>query len=136
MNYSVVLDTNVIVSALIDTDSNSNTVIIMKLFFDKRINILYSDEILEEYKDVLERKEFKFKKSDIGTLINLIKNRGIRITPAKLSEELKDKKDLPFYEIVMDTRNIDSKLITGNLKHFPKKPYIITPKQFVSAINN
>ena len=108
----------------------------MKLFFDKRINILYSDEILEEYKDVLERKEFKFKKSDIGTLINLIKNRGIRITPAKLSEELKDNKDLPFYEIVMDTRNIDSKLITGNLKHFPKKPYIITPKQFVSTINN
>lgn len=42
-----------------------------------------------------------------------------------------DVKDQPFFELVMSKKINDSKLITGNIKHFPIKPFIITPKEFI-----
>ena len=41
--------------------------------------------------------------------------------------------DLPFYEIVMDKSIKESKLITGNIKHFPVKPFIMTPTEYIKT---
>lgn len=134
MKYNVILDTNVIISAMLDEDDNSYPVKILNMLLDKKINILYSAEILREYKNVLERSEFGFKKSDIGIIINLVKKKGIEVIPERIYDMIKDEKDMPFYEIVMNTRDIDSKLVTGNIKHFPNRLYIMTPKQFIENI--
>ena len=52
------------------------------------------------------------------------------------TEELfPDADDAVFYEIVMTARsNIDAYLVTGNIKHFPIKSYVVTPKEMLDII--
>jgi len=46
-----------------------------------------------------------------------------------LDIEMPDPKDKVFYEIVMEKRKTeDAYLVTGNIKHFPAKPFIVTPR--------
>ena len=128
---NVIIDTNVFISAFITSDLSSPTVKTLDLFYDDKISLYYSDDILSEYKDVLSRKEFNLNKKLIGTFINDIKKLGIKINPESLKEMTPDTKDQPFYELVMSKKINDSKLITGNIKHFPIKAFIMTPKEFI-----
>lgn len=128
---NVIIDTNVFVSAFITNDASSPTIKILDLFYDDKINLYYSDDIISEYKDVLSRKEFNLNKKLIGTFINDIKKLGTKINPKSLDEMTIDINDQPFYELVMSKNVNDSKLITGNTKHFPIKPFIMTPKEFI-----
>ena len=77
-------------------------------------------------------KEFNLNKKLIGTFINDVKKLGIKINPESLEKITTDVKDQPFYELVMSKKINDSKLITGNIKHFPIKPFIMTPKEFIN----
>lgn len=45
-----------------------------------------------------------------------------------------DMKDLPFYEVVMEKRVDDAYLVTGNLKHLPKRTYIVTARQMLDIL--
>lgn len=46
-----------------------------------------------------------------------------------------DPKDTVFYEVVMERRKTDDAyLVTGNLKHFPVKPFVVTPRQMLDLI--
>lgn len=128
---NVIIDTNVFISAFITSDISSPTVKILDLFYDDKISLYYSDDIISEYKNVLNRKDFKLNKKLIGTFINDIKKLGIKINPKSLDEMTIDINDQPFYELVMSKNVNDSKLITGNIKHFPIKPFIMTPKEFI-----
>lgn len=47
---------------------------------------------------------------------------------------LPDMKDLPFYEVVMDQQDDGAYLVTGNLKHFPPKPFIVTARQLLDIL--
>ena len=42
--------------------------------------------------------------------------------------------DLVFYEVVMEKREDDACLITGNLRHFPVRDYIVTPAEMMDII--
>ena len=68
-------------------------------------------------------------------LLQVIEKYGERIVPTPTSELLPDRKDLPFYEVVMERQADNAYLITGNLKHFPTKPFIVTAKQFLDILN-
>ena len=49
--------------------------------------------------------------------------------------DLPDQKDRVFYEVVMEKRTSDDAyLVTGNIRHFPEKPYIVTPRQMLDII--
>lgn len=130
---NVVIDTNVIVSAFLSSHEDAATVLVLNKLYKGRITLYYSEEVLKEYKDVLNREKFKFDKKEINRFIDFVLEKGKNIKPEKMSEELIDKKDLPFYEIVMDKSMQGSKLITGNLKHFPIKPFIMTPAEFIET---
>ena len=52
------------------------------------------------------------------------------------NELLPDPKDLVFYEVCMAKREEDSMLVTGNMKHFPAKPFIVTPNELLEIISN
>lgn len=130
---NVVIDTNVIVSAFLSSQDDVATVLVLNKLYKNEIRLYYSKEILAEYKDVLNREKFKFDKREINRFINYVLEKGIEIEPEKINEELIDKKDLPFYEIVMDNSIKESKLITGNIKHFPVKPFIMTPTEFIKT---
>jgi hypothetical protein len=45
---------------------------------------------------------------------------------------LPDEDDRPFYEVA---KAANAYLITGNLKHFPQEPFILSPADFLALIN-
>lgn len=45
-------------------------------------------------------------------------------------------KDLPFYEVVLEKRNDEAYLVTGNIKHFPAKPFIVTPRELLTILDH
>ena len=60
MEIFAIIDTNVIVSALISKHSDSATVIVLDSIFFDIITPIYNDEILYEYSSVLRRSKFNF----------------------------------------------------------------------------
>jgi len=129
-----VIDTNVIVSAMYTHNHESPTKIILDKIFDGDVTPLYADEIIEEYQEVLSRKQFPFKPENISDVINAIERFGI--APGRKSvvdETFPDTKDIVFYEVALSKE--DSFLVTGNTKHFPKTPIVVTPAEFLEIIN-
>ena len=126
MKVYAVIDTNVLVSALLRWDSVPGA--IMEHALIGSIVPVFSDEILAEYNAVLRRDKFPFQEEDIVTLIDGIKNRGVIIDPTTISENLPDPTDIIFYAVTMEVRQEnDAYLVTGNIRHFPLKPFIVTP---------
>ena len=137
MKYYVVIDTNVIISGLLEKNNDTNAVKVINLLVMKDIIPLYSESIFQEYKEVLNRKKFGFTKSRIGSFINYIKENGILINPSNIDIELPDSNDIMFYELVMDkTINSNKYLITGNIKHYLKDPIIVTPAEFIEIFEH
>ena len=134
MRIKAVIDTNVLVASLITNTNDAPTVKVINYIFDNTIIPLYSEEIMTEYIEVLSRSKFAIKQYNIGNLINVIKEKGIKVKPAKINIELLDEDDLPFYEVVMEKRSEGSMLVTGNIKHYPEKVFIVTPKEMVDLI--
>ncbi len=127
----VVIDTNVIVSGLINPHGSPARIINMLL--NESIIILYDNRILEEYSEVLSRKEFNFNKNNIQVIIEYIKTKGEFIPALPLQIKFKDIGDKPFYEVAL-TGEADY-LITGNKKHFlqnKKEIKIVPPERFLS----
>lgn len=55
-----VIDTNVLVSALLTSEKQSNPLLVLKAITDEKIVPLFCDEILNEYREVLSRDKFPF----------------------------------------------------------------------------
>lgn len=79
--------------------------------------------------------KFQFPESTIQATLNYFKKYGIHVDRISTGENLPDPKDLVFYEVCMAKRNEDSMLVTGNMKHFPSKPFIVTPNELLDIIN-
>ena len=122
----VVVDTNVIVSALMNT--NGTPAKILALILNGRIKLLYDNRIIFEYAEVLSRKEFGFNPEIINDTINYFKHDGEFINADHLNAKFLDEADKKFYEVYKSGEA--DYLITGNLKHFPKSHTIIAPKDF------
>lgn len=127
-----VIDTNVIVSGLLSPNPLSPTKIVLENVINCRIIPLYCDEILEEYHDVLCRDKFHLPQDNVNKIINLIESEGISSPRVVSTEIFPNKKDIVFYEIAMS--NEDAYLVTGNIKHFPKKPFVVTPAEMVAIL--
>lgn len=134
MTYYVVIDTNVLVSALLASRDDSPTVQIISKMIQGYIVPVYSDEIMDEYREVLSRKKFKFPVDAIRYLLAAIEKYGLNVSPTAIDIILPDMKDLPFYEVVMEKRMDDAYLVTGNKKHFPIEPFILTPREFLDIM--
>ena len=128
-----VIDTNVIVSALLDHDRESNPSLILDDILSGIITPLYNDEILSEYRDVLSRDKFSFVESDIENTLNLFPEKGVKIdVTVPVEETFSDLDDKVFYEVTMSSDG--AYLVTGNIKHFPNKPIVVTPAQMVDIL--
>ena len=136
MKCYAVIDTNVLVSSLLSKHETSATFQIMLHLISGSIIPVYSNEIMAEYREVLSRKKFKFPIDKIDYLLSAIEKFGILTTPTPTGIELSDMKDLPFYEVVMEKRSDNAYLVTGNLKHFPDDPFIITARQMLDILEN
>ena len=97
------------------------------------ITPIYNDEILDEYHNVLTQPKFGFPNTIIDETLDAIKRYGINSSRKESDEQLPDPKDIVFYEVALSVE--DSYLVTGNLKHFPKKPFVVTPAEMLQIIH-
>lgn len=131
-----VIDTNVLVSALLSGFDDAATVQVVKRMITGEIIPLYSSKISDEYREVLNRKKFRFSKEIVDYLITAIEKFGIQVEPSPTGITLPDMKDVPFYEVVLEKRDDEAYLVTGNLKHFPKEPFVVTARELLNILDN
>lgn len=133
MKYYAVIDTNVLVSAMLKWNSIPGSV--MDLVFVGPIVPILNEQIVKEYREVLARPKFHFTEEIIRDVLDNIQSRGIYVDAEYLDIELPDPKDRVFYEIVMEERKTeDAYLVTGNIRHFPAKPFVVTPREMIDII--
>lgn len=135
MNFYAVIDTNVLVSAMLKDISVPRK--ILDLAFVGKIIPLLNDKILAEYEEVISRPKFKNTQESIDFFMNGMKNHGIFVDAKDFDDVLPDPKDKIFYCVLMTAReDVDAYLVTGNLKHFPKKLYIVTPRELLDIVES
>ena len=135
MKAYAVVDTNVLVSALLSKKEDSATVRVMNELFGGRIVPLYHNDILEEYSEVLHRSKFHLQESTIQLVLNAVIQFGIEVFPQPTGEILIDMDDLIFYEVAMEKRDDDAYLVTGNQKHYPVREFIVTPTEMMRILD-
>ena len=131
MIYAVI-DTNVIVSALLTHNLGVATAKVLDSIAKGDITCVYNEDILMEYREVLHRPKFKFPERKIDSLLTFITQKGIPSARVPFDGAMPDEKDRPFYEVSLSVE--DSFLVTGNLKHFPVTPKVVTPSQIIAII--
>ena len=131
MIYAVI-DTNVLVSALITHNPEAATAKVVKLLLEQGFIPLYNVDIITEYREVLHRKKFPILPDVADSLISYIIENGIEASRVLFAEPMPDEDDRVFYEISLS--NEDSFLVTGNLKHYPTSPRVITPAAFIDLL--
>ena len=127
-----VIDTNVLVSAFITKRLDSATSIVWAAVLNGDIIPMYSEEIIDEYTDVLHRKKFNIPEQLIKDAINHIKENGVRGERVLSDDFFPDPKDVVFYEVAISKDDVY--LVTGNTKHFPKKPIVVTPSEMLEIL--
>ncbi|MBQ5968850.1 MAG: putative toxin-antitoxin system toxin component, PIN family [Clostridia bacterium] len=132
-----VIDTNVLVSALLSGNEDAATVQVIIRLLGGEIIPIYSNDITKEYREVLNRKKFGFSPDVVEYLLSAVEQYGILVEPSPTGITLPDMKDLPFYEVVLEkhTEGDDAYLVTGNTKHFPVKPFVVTPRELLDILN-
>jgi len=128
----VVIDTNVLVSALFTQNVEAATVKILDAMLQGRMVPLYNDEIIAEYKDVLHRSKFHFSPSLVNSYLEKICKMGLSAVRIQSTETFPDPKDIVFYEVALSKDG--AYLVTGNTKHFPKKPIVVTPAEMLDIL--
>lgn len=137
MDFKAVIDTNVLVSALLKSNSTPGKIVVQAT--EGKIIPCLNEKIVEEYKEVLSRKKFKFNPIIVNTLIAKFIERGIFFNGIEASDDdiLPDPKDVVFYEVTLDARQgSDAKLVTGNKKHFPERTFVVSPSEMVEIVEN
>ena len=129
----IVLDTNVVVSALLSPEGSCAQ--ILQLVFSGKIEALVDERILREYETVLPRPELHIETHEVAGALRAIKRNAQSVAPVLLPASLPDPKDTPFLEVAAAAGAI---LITGNVKHFPKRARagvtVMTPKEFLDSL--
>ena len=135
MKCYAVVDTNVLVSALLSKKNDTATVQVLHAMLDGRFIPLYYEDILTEYKEVLHRPKFHLSENAIRTVISAVKRYGIEVFPQPTGEILIDMDDLIFYEVAMEKRDEGAYLVTGNQKQYPVRDFIVTPAEMMEILS-
>lgn len=128
-----VLDTNVIVSAAIKPVSIPAFVVSAGVA--QKFLICYSDEIIDEYKEMLARGKFLLPKKAVEALIMDIEQAGEKFMPKKKLSICSDPEDNKFLECAEKAGA--HYLVTGNKRHFPTSygvTKVVTPRQFITIL--
>lgn len=133
MMYYAILDTNVLVSAMLKTGSVPAQVV-AEAMTGSIIPVL-SDGIIAEYEDVLNRSKFHFDKRAVRVFMDELKRRAIYTDAGPIDDVVLDPKDVVFYAVLMEKRREEEAyLVTGNLKHYPVRTYIVTPREMLDIL--
>ena len=123
---NIVLDTNILVSALWSPGKNASE--ILNAVFSRQFTLCYDQRILEEYDRVLHYRKFPFSEWEINSVLEPVIKTGISVIADPLpAVPFPDESDRKFYEVA---RFCFAVLITGNQKHYPDEPEIMTASRF------
>jgi uncharacterized protein len=129
-----VIDTNVLVSAMISSAGNEALVIIG--IHQGLLVPYFSHEILEEYKDVLLRPRFGFSAEEVDALMGLLQQRGALLDPPSVPHISPDPGDDKFIACAVAAQA--DYLVTGNKRHFlqmePGWPEVVNAAQLLEVI--
>ena len=125
-----VLDTNILVSALLSPFGPPARVLDMVLSGDLRA--AFDDRLLAEYREALARPKFSFAPEDVAVVLAYLEADGEPVTARPLPCELSNPDDLPFLEAATQAEAV---LITGNTAHYPETMRggvrVVAPGDFV-----
>ena len=127
-----VIDTNVIVSAYITKNLEAATSKVWEAVLQCKLTPIYNEEILCEYSDVLHREKFGIPEHLVKWALDTIVSNGVRGERILSDEFFPDPKDVVFYEVALSKE--DAYLVTGNIKHFPKNPIVVTPAEMLEIL--
>lgn len=127
---NIVLDTNVLVSGVINPDGLPAR--LLNIIINRTLTINADSRILSEYNRVLTSPKFSFPEMYILHLLNYISSESKPVLPNPYPSNLKDPFDLSFVEVALH-ENIP--LITGNKKHFEniENLRLYSPKEFLES---
>ena len=129
---NVVLDTNVLVSAL--WTPNGKAAYILDMLTLGKLTICHDYRILNEYQNVLRRPKFHFQELQINYLLDMINRNGFSIVPTPLTKiSFTDESDRKFYEVAKYSNAI---LVTGNLKHYREDPCVMSVSDFYNLLTS
>jgi uncharacterized protein len=131
----VVLDTNVIVSALLQPLGPSARIFLLAI--GGSIQLCVSGNIYAEYEEVIRRPRLRRNENAITSTLNTIREKGFWVRPAETIRACSDPDDDIFLECASAARA--DYLVTGNFKHFPDSwtnTRIVTPRQFLDALSS
>lgn len=116
MIYAVI-DTNVLVSALLTSNIDAATVKVVEALMKGLIVPLFDKDIIKEYVEVLKRPKFNFSETVVEYYIRAIMDKGLVSSRVLSKENFPDSKDVVFYEVALSKK--DAFLVTGNKNIFP-----------------
>ena len=111
-----VIDTNVLVSAMISSDGNE--ALLVMAINQGLVVPCYSAEILEEYSEVLLRPRFSFPLGEVDALLDMLRRQGHCLDPVRVTRVSPDPGDDKFIACALVAKA--NFLVTGNKRHFPK----------------
>jgi putative PIN family toxin of toxin-antitoxin system len=130
----VVLDTNVIVSALLVPSGTQASVLLLALGSDE-IELYVSSPILSEYTKVLHRPRFKLQPSRINSALSEIRKIGHMVAPTQTLSVSSHESDNRFIECAQAAEA--DYFVTGNIRHFPqmyKTTKVVTGRQLLEVL--
>ena len=132
----IVLDTNVLVSALLHPGSLPSRVV--DLVLTRQVTLAFDLRIFGEYQEVLLRPEFAFPPQQVSDLMAFLWSVGERVQAASLPLRLPDPDDVMFIEVAVSA--LADALVTGNGKHFPVSQRhgvrVLSPREWLTVWAN
>ena len=111
----VVLDTNVLVSAMISPFGNES--LVLRAVQLSKIVPCLTEKVMEEYRGVLARPKFSFARDEIEGLLGLLQAKGLTFKAPAVKGASPDPKDDDFIACALAAEA--AFLVTGNKRHFP-----------------
>jgi|SRR5579862_3291834 len=130
----VVLDTNILVSALLSPAGSPAQVFLMTLV-DPDTRLCISGDIYAEYEEVIRRPRLSRSDSEIEAALRAIREKGFWVRPTEKVRACSDPDDDIFLECAQAAAA--HYLVTGNTKDFPATwagTQIVTARQFLDAV--
>lgn len=118
MSELVVFDTNVFVSYLLPSKKMSAVKLVVNKIGDETAILVFSDAIMAEYEDVLNRAKFCFPHDEVRALLDLVRRNGRCVIPIATSALFVDESDKCFYDAALTAGA--HWLITGNKRRLHK----------------
>ncbi len=130
----VVLDTNILVSALLQPQGLPARTFLITLA-GTTAQLCVSGDIYAEYEEVIRRPKLKRSEAVIESALRAIRQNGFWVKPSEKVHACSDPDDDIFLECAQAARA--HYIVTGNLKDFPAKwadAQIVSARQFLDAV--